>query len=989
MTEYTYGLHPFQTFPIGDIMKPSKQPRFKNSTLPTGPFSLFILLLCFVFSNPGHSAALPGSLSSENAVSIYDDALFSANRLRIRVTNNGHIASHQVTGSSGAGWPDSWDISLAFSQGFCIAGFDAQGQLHGAFTEFTTEFMPGKILPDGNPEDPAHEKNRIYSIGRGFGPEDYLAWPVEDGAPLDSRSQPWLPGSQTHWWTCNDAAPHTNLFYLPQIGVEAQVTLFGYDSIPGLQDAAFIRVLFIHKGSEDLDSVFVGWWDDVDLGSANNDLCAVDSSRQMMLVYNGYDLDSKFLDRSPAYGLYWLQGPLVPSPGDSGRLGNRIIPDHRNLPMTSGFRYISSSPAWGDPETGYEFYDHLSGHWNGALVTDPVTGRPTRFFPGGDPLTGEGSLDSSPSDRRMVTGSGPFHFAVGDTQEIIWALAAGEGRNALGGIRSLRAMRPLLQDLHSNNFQVDNIPLKVLHSPPEHQDNPEMLRFELKVKDVLKSPFAGPASGVTGDLLYSLDSSTALTLSAELIPVGRDASGWYSYAAEIPNPDQETEIRYCFRYDNGQGMVHYPLAGPELCYSVIAGPDETPPFLIQFDPDYIVSLPYSWLAQREIFTDPLRPDIDPPYHSIFPRGSADLHWELIAVDRYAPGIVGVERQLNSGPWTAVQDTVEAVWTDTVYYGLPHLNWRSFSIDLQAGWDDLEIGDTLRWRLILEDRSAAKNRVISEERELIRTRIMVLSDFETSSFRNTRNWESRGWYQIMGGMPFGFGMSADSVIGAYRTGLDNTLTYRYSLPSSDLEHLTLQIHHSYGLEEWDWMILEVSLDKRNWVRVWALADTTKKAWHWKSTNFDELNESGEYWIRLRFTSNLVNNLATQNYGWYIARIQLVADSVIVGIDTESLLPTEFSLLPNYPNPFNPLTHIPFTLPETADVTLNIFDIRGRLLWQRSAASLPAGTHEFLWTGIDEEGRSAPSGVYLVRLEKHSPDAVSARPRSLSRKILLLK
>ena len=45
------------------------------------------------------------------------------------------------------------------------------------------------------------------------------------------------------------------------------------------------------------------------------------------------------------------------------------------------------------------------------------------------------------------------------------------------------------------------------------------------------------------------------------------------------------------------------------------------------------------------------------------------------------------------------------------------------------------------------------------------------------------------------------------------------------------------------------------------------------------------------------------------------------------EAEDLLPFEFALLPNYPNPFNPWTSIPFTLPEQADVSVRVYDLKG--------------------------------------------------------------
>jgi len=75
-----------------------------------------------------------------------------------------------------------------------------------------------------------------------------------------------------------------------------------------------------------------------------------------------------------------------------------------------------------------------------------------------------------------------------------------------------------------------------------------------------------------------------------------------------------------------------------------------------------------------------------------------------------------------------------------------------------------------------------------------------------------------------------------------------------------------------------------------------------------------------------------------------------------------------LLANVPNPFNPTTTIPYLLPVRSEVSLAVYDLRGRrvrrLLANRDEG---AGRHEATWNGRDELGRDLPSGIYVCRLE----------------------
>lgn len=75
-----------------------------------------------------------------------------------------------------------------------------------------------------------------------------------------------------------------------------------------------------------------------------------------------------------------------------------------------------------------------------------------------------------------------------------------------------------------------------------------------------------------------------------------------------------------------------------------------------------------------------------------------------------------------------------------------------------------------------------------------------------------------------------------------------------------------------------------------------------------------------------------------------------------------LPGTFVLQQNYPNPFNPGTMIPFSLPERAHVSLEVFDVTGRLVARLLNQDLAAGIHRI---PFDAAGLS--SGLYIVRLQ----------------------
>jgi hypothetical protein len=94
------------------------------------------------------------------------------------------------------------------------------------------------------------------------------------------------------------------------------------------------------------------------------------------------------------------------------------------------------------------------------------------------------------------------------------------------------------------------------------------------------------------------------------------------------------------------------------------------------------------------------------------------------------------------------------------------------------------------------------------------------------------------------------------------------------------------------------------------------------------------------------------------------------------DDVSLVPEIFALYPNFPNPFNPVTHIKYSLPQTAHVKLEIFDMLGRKIKVLLDEQKQAGYHTLKF-----EAGNLAAGVYIYRIQ--------ADHFTQTRKLLLLK
>jgi photosystem II stability/assembly factor-like uncharacterized protein len=124
------------------------------------------------------------------------------------------------------------------------------------------------------------------------------------------------------------------------------------------------------------------------------------------------------------------------------------------------------------------------------------------------------------------------------------------------------------------------------------------------------------------------------------------------------------------------------------------------------------------------------------------------------------------------------------------------------------------------------------------------------------------------------------------------------------------------------------------------------------------------------------SALYVNLRNDSVYNFTPATDIMAFRVIVGKEElvkenlSSVLPKEFALGNNYPNPFNPTTTIPVGIPLTTDVTLTLYNILGEQIKTIFTGTLAAGRYSFTWDGRNQSGNSVASGVYLYRLTTES-------------------
>ena len=439
-------------------------------------FTYNIFLFCQV------KTGIDGILTNDNSNFI------SVNEVKMWLSNNGMGSHNPTTDGSGFYWPggDEGSLTAVFADGLVWGGIvNSQILVNG--NTYRYGLQAGKILENGAPDDPWDSKYRVYKILDGWEnlplgsvrdqyEQDFNEWPMEDGAPYEDVDGngaytpgvdgPKYVGDETLWYVANDLDPSRTTFTygsLP-IGLEFQTTTYAFDQANFLADAVFKKYRIINKSSNTIDSMYLVYWMDDDLGDAGDDYSGCDTVLDLGYTYNADNNDVGFYGANPpAVGHLLLQGPVVNATlQDSAYFNNEWHKGYRNLPMTTFAFYINdfTSP-YQDPDLGVydgtlQFYNYMSGKlWNGDPYIDPNTGLETMFPLAGDPVNGTGWYEGGgwpggpvPGDRRSLVSSGPFTMQPADTQEVVVAIYIAIGSDNLNSVTEMKNKAQSLKDFY-------------------------------------------------------------------------------------------------------------------------------------------------------------------------------------------------------------------------------------------------------------------------------------------------------------------------------------------------------------------------------------------------------------------------------------------------------------------------------------------------------------------------------------------------------------
>ncbi len=421
----------------------------------------------------------------------------SANEIKQYLQNNGSSSYNPNSDKyCGLYWPGGVNAakSLVFEDGIIWGGMTNHELKVGGST-YNYGLQPGNILQSGLAADPLDTRFSVWKLKKNWeslpqGTDrdqyqySYENWPMDLGAPYEDVNEdgtytpgtdkPKYLGDETLWFVANDLNPAlTTMLYGSQpIGVEMQVSEFAFSS-NDLKDVLFKKVKLLNKSAYPVTDMYLSIWSDVDLGYYRDDFIGCDTSLGIGYVYNGSAIDGDgtslayYGANPPALGYVALQTPMnAGSPTDSAFSDGKYIKGYKNTSMSSFTFFVDANDTYKDPDLGtysgtIQVYNNMTNKFgNGKPFLDPRKSPPSpvNFCLYGDPVSGTGWYEGAgwpagqaPGDRRMLMSYGPFTFAPGQVQELVYAICIAQGTS---NINSVTAMKQLCAYVKSQNQRI-------------------------------------------------------------------------------------------------------------------------------------------------------------------------------------------------------------------------------------------------------------------------------------------------------------------------------------------------------------------------------------------------------------------------------------------------------------------------------------------------------------------------------------------------------
>jgi hypothetical protein len=428
-------------------------------------------------------------------------------------------------------WPAGTGKFAIFTAGLNIAAL-VNNSIRTAMAFYQGEYTPGYIIDSSGPVVKTDARFKFYKVTRGdniYNNPDWLNWGlmVPFGAPFADVNHngiyepaidtPGIRGAKQTIFIClTDGFSQTHSGSglcggTPPLFAEVHMTAWGFDN-PGLEDVQFLKWDIVNKNNLPWNSTYIGIACDPDLGDANDDCLAFDTSGRLAICYNSDNQDGTgggitYGASPPAVGLKWLK--CYPNSLDL----NSFVPIlGTNVPgacfafnpcynLLRGFKndgswWLNPKVTQGTRKTKFVFSGGVFGFgWNeGDGIIDNC---------GGD--TVGNIVHPQYGDRRFIMAAGSDNLTInpGESKTIMIAQLIARGSDNKNSVTQLMWLSNEIQTLCDNGFiiNVKNISTSVPGSFRLYQNYPNPFNPVTKIKFDISTASSSPVKLAIYDVL--------------------------------------------------------------------------------------------------------------------------------------------------------------------------------------------------------------------------------------------------------------------------------------------------------------------------------------------------------------------------------------------------------------------------------------------------------------------------------------------------------
>jgi len=369
-----------------------------------------------------------------------------------------------------------------------------------------------------------------------------------------------------------------------------------------------------------------------------------------------------------------------------------------------------------------------------------------------------------------------------------------------------------------------------------------------------------------------------------------------------------------------------------------------------------------------IGTDNVSPEIElitDLADQFYPSGSYEV--VSIASDNIGIGMVELFWQVGNGEIQTVTCT--------------ELNDQDYGVIYEGvlSYEDISPGTEITYWSGATDASNQSNQSESEQKHFYVSDNYVLGDFENEEALD--RWDLGGWGRQYVNDDIQWALN-DNPGGLYSPNVYNACYLIETLDLTQFDQAYLRFNSGEMLYDGDYGYLQIKRGNNpGWSTLLTVNTWNNQELLERFVNLNSFINESELYIRLLMTSNSTD----ESQGWFVDDIFLVLNQDMPpNVNTDSgiiNLPDQVQLYPNYPNPFNPITNIAFSLSKYSLVDLKIVDIEGRQIRHLLSDGFAAGRHGVSWNGTNDLGAAVGSGIYFMVLR--------AEGKVLSQKLSLIR